>query len=336
MKRFFKTGAACALALALMSTSAFAAVSETGHSVGFDENGKLDVTIAGDTTGEQVALMVLKGEHKTTDVLASVQNTDIAYIDQKAGAESLAFSDINVGTENVVTVFAGSTNTKKAILLGRATAKQYSLTASTESINVAAGVETTVDLTLTDQDTNKVKDAAVTYKLKNTAGEPADAIAAGFVANVSETSWKFKFPTAGTYEVVFTKNGVSDDVVVCVYERDLPVVNIGKEGEIAKPFVMEQASDSNKVVAAVRVTLAEKQNDKGWIIWSIKTDDGVRHYTNAEICDITGLGAGTPVDFGCKFANDTPNKVTAVNVIYKDATGKVFFTDESDAAFENK
>ena len=340
MKRFFKTGAACVLALALMSTSAFATVEKAGSKVEFGADGKLNVTVAGTTAEEQVALLVLKGDNKKEADLATVQNTDIVYIDQKTGTSSLAFSDINVGETTAVTVFAGSTNTTSAILLGSASRKAPELNASAKSFNVAAGVETPVSLKLTDEKGATVTtNVNVTYKEKNAVAEYKDA---STVVSY-DGGWKFNFSTAKTYEVMFEHNGVSiaNPVVVCVYEKEnLTVDNIGKDGEEAKPFVMKESKPDvegkKKVVAAVRVTLAEKQNDKGWIIWSIKTDDGVRHYTNAEICDITGLGAGTPVDFGCKFVNNTEEVVTAVNVIYKDAAGKVFFTDPDDALREEQ
>lgn len=329
MKRFFKTGAACVLALALMSTSAFAAV--TGGEAKFVD-GKLNVTIEGTETSEQVALMVLKGEHKTTDVLASVKNTDIAYIDQKAGGASLAFSGINVGTENVVTVFAGSTNTASAILLGTATAKQYSLKANTASFNVAKGVDTLVNLALTNQDKQPVTDANVTYKAKDSADEfvPAGSL----VRYVENEGWKFNFGNKGTYQVKFTKDGADAVVVVCVYEQNLPVTDIGKEGETAKPFVMKKAPDSTKVVAAVKVTINESQPGAGKLIWSITTADGAHYYSKSADWNTTGLSGALAI--GCKFDNDTNSEVTAVNVIYKDATGKVFFTDANDAKNEKQ
>lgn len=340
MKRFFKTGAACVLALALMSTSAFAAV--TGGTAEFVD-GKLNVTITGTTADEQVALLVLKGD-KQIEALANVQNTDIAYIDQKAGEESLAFNGINVGNVKTVTVFAGSTNTiKGAFRVGAPTTLQPALTANKSSFNVAKGVVTPVSLTLTDENGDPVTtNVNVTYRVKDSGAEYADA--STFVSY--DGGWKFNFNTAKTYEVMFKHNGVSiaNPVVVCVYENEnLTVDNIGKDGEEAKPFVMKEskpdAEGKKKVVAAVRVPLSKKQTDVGTLIWSITTTDGennLHYFTTPEPWDITGLDAGTSVDFGCKFVNNTAEEVIAVNVIYKDAAGKVFFTDPDDALREEQ
>lgn len=333
MKRFFKTGAACALALALMSTSAFAAVS--GGTAEFVD-GKLNVTIEGTDANEQVALLVLKGENRTETELAGVENTDIAYIDQKTGGASLAFNGINVGETTAVTVFAGSTKTPKAIRLGSVSATQYTLTASPKSFNVAAGVKTTVDLTLTDQDDKAVTSATVEYKLKD-ALEATYEDATG-VVSYEDGAWKFNFNAKGTYQVKFTNGTAYDEIVVSVYEKNLPVVDIGKEGETAKPFVMQKAPDSTKVVAAVKVTIDESQSGVGQLIWSITTTnaEGVKshYYSTPSVWNTTNLSGALAI--GCKFDNNTGEEVTAVNVIYKDKTGKVFFTDESDASRERK
>ena len=323
MKRFFKTGAACVLALALMSTSAFAAV--TGGEAKFVD-GKLNVTIEGTETSEQVALMVLKGEHKTTDILASVQNTDIAYIDQKAGGASLAFSGINVGTENVVTVFAGSTNTAKAVLLGRATLAPHELHANKSLFNAVAGVETLVDLALTDENGDTVStDVNVTYRVKDSGAEYADA--STFVSY--DGSWKFNFNTAKTYEVMFKHNGVSiaDPVVVCVYDKIDPTPIGGNS------FVKVEDPKTKKVVAAVKVNFGEQSAD-GKLIWSI-TANGTHYFTKAQAWDASGLTGDAAIN--CGFVNTTDGEVTAVNIIYKNlTTGKVFFTDPTDAGREIK
>lgn len=335
MKRFFKTGAACALALALMSTSAFAAVS--GGKAEFVD-GKLNVTITGTTPDEQVALLVLKGD-KQIEALANVQNTDIAYIDQKAGGESLAFNGINVGTVETVTVFAGSSNTTVgAFRVGAPTTLQPALTASAKSFNVAAGAETTVNLTLINEKKQPVTDATVTYRVKDSGNAFEEA--GSRVSYVENVGWKFNFSKAGTYEVKFTKGTVSEIVYVCAYINK-PVEGIGKKDDPSaekKSFVMQPVPDSTKVVAAVRVNLEGKATtgkEKEKIIWSIRTNEtGDNQYYSSPIEVNLGSLSGA-LDLVCKFDNNTGSDVTAVNVIYKDAAGKVFFTDPTDAGRED-
>ena len=336
MKRFLKVGAVCVFALALMSISAFAeGVKGTAY---FDpSDGELDVSLTGTTAEEQVSIMVLWGD-KSLKELASAEEADIAYIDQivSDGSATLYFQDINVGDAiGKVTVFAGSTYTPNVVRLGVASKTVTpQLFASSPSFNILSG-RWSGSLKLTDENVELVTGVdSIQYKLKSSTDELADATSYVRYDEASGT-WQFNFASEGTYDVVFTKGEAKVTVYVCVYNGiSLPGFGTsGKESVVVEKAI--EGTTNKKVLAGVKVQLGTNvANGEGRLIWSIKTADGTRYYTSPVDSNLGVLSDS--VDIGCSFTNDTGKTVEAVNIIYKDSDGNVYFTDLTDKGNEQK
>lgn len=118
MRKMFKAAASLAVGCAMLSTSAFAAL--TGEPVLNAEKTVIDVTVGGLGVGEST-ILVLKGEHAS--IPASLADADIVYINQvTADGNGNATYSMPLGTRadgaEKVTVFGGGTNETSATKLG--------------------------------------------------------------------------------------------------------------------------------------------------------------------------------------------------------------------------
>lgn len=118
MRKMFKAAASLAIGCAMLSTSAFAAL--TGEPVLNAEKTVIDVTVGGLGVGEST-ILVLKGEHAS--IPASLADADIVYINQvTADGNGNATYSMPLGTRadgaEKVTVFGGGTNETSATKLG--------------------------------------------------------------------------------------------------------------------------------------------------------------------------------------------------------------------------
>ena len=114
----FKAAASLAIGCAMLSTSAFAAL--TGEPVLNAEKTVIDVTVGGLGVGEST-ILVLKGEHAS--IPASLADADIVYINQvTADGNGNATYSMPLGARadgaEKVTVFGGGTNETSATKLG--------------------------------------------------------------------------------------------------------------------------------------------------------------------------------------------------------------------------
>jgi len=114
----FKAAASLAVGCAMLSTSAFAAL--TGEPVLNAEKTVIDVTVGGLGVGEST-ILVLKGEHAS--IPASLADADIVYINQvTADSNGNATYSMPLGARadgaEKVTVFGGGTNETSATKLG--------------------------------------------------------------------------------------------------------------------------------------------------------------------------------------------------------------------------
>lgn len=118
MRKMFKAAASLAVGCAMLSTSAFAAL--TGEPVLNAEKTVIDVTVGGLGVGEST-ILVLKGEHAS--IPASLADADIVYINQVTAdgngnaTYSMPLGARATGAEKV-TVFGGGTNETSATKLG--------------------------------------------------------------------------------------------------------------------------------------------------------------------------------------------------------------------------
>lgn len=118
MRKMFKAAASLAIGCAMLSTSAFAAL--TGEPVLNAEKTVIDVTVGGLGVGEST-ILVLKGEHAS--IPASLADADIVYINQvTADSNGNATYSMPLGARangaEKVTVFGGGTNETSATKLG--------------------------------------------------------------------------------------------------------------------------------------------------------------------------------------------------------------------------
>lgn len=118
MRKMFKAAASLAVGCAMLSTSAFAAL--TGEPVLNAEKTVIDVTVGGLGVGEST-ILVLKGEHAS--IPASLADADIVYINQvTADGNGNATYSMPLGARadgaEKVTVFGGGTNETSATKLG--------------------------------------------------------------------------------------------------------------------------------------------------------------------------------------------------------------------------
>lgn len=118
MRKMFKAAASLAVGCAMLSTSAFAAL--TGEPVLNAEKTVIDVTVGGLGVGEST-ILVLKGEHAS--IPASLADADIVYINQvTADSNGNATYSMPLGARadgaEKVTVFGGGTNETSATKLG--------------------------------------------------------------------------------------------------------------------------------------------------------------------------------------------------------------------------
>ncbi len=118
MRKMFKAAASLAVGCAMLSTSAFAAL--TGEPVLNAEKTVIDVTVGG-LGVEESTILVLKGEHAS--IPASLADADIVYINQvTADGNGNATYSMPLGARadgaEKVTVFGGGTNETSATKLG--------------------------------------------------------------------------------------------------------------------------------------------------------------------------------------------------------------------------
>lgn len=122
MRKMFKAAASLAVGCAMLSTSAFAAL--TGTPALSDDRSAVNVTVSGVGADKESTILVLKGDLPAMP--ATINDDDIVYIYQKtAAADGTATYSMPLGTrvgnEKAVTVFAGATDEVAAARLGSVT-----------------------------------------------------------------------------------------------------------------------------------------------------------------------------------------------------------------------
>lgn len=122
MRKMFKAAASLAVGCAMLSTSAFAAL--TGSPALSDDRSAVNVTVSGVGASKESTILVLKGAR--TEMPATINEDDIVYINQQtAAADGTATYSMPLGTRvgdaTAVTVFAGATDESAATLLGSVT-----------------------------------------------------------------------------------------------------------------------------------------------------------------------------------------------------------------------
>lgn len=229
MRKFVKTAAVLALALALLSTSAFAALSTEGSGVVRNTDGTFTATIAGAAADEQITILA-------TDVndLASVTDANIFYINQKAAtgtSDSFAnFNLKNVTPGTTYYFFAGSATSSVVTPLGSvATAIPYEIELGGDA-EIEVGQTATIAATVTPAG----YDGEVDWTVSSEAAT-LTPVEGGLGATLTST-------VEGTYTVTATlDNDASATFVVTVKPKNVTVptanivsVAVEADGEIAE------------------------------------------------------------------------------------------------------
>ncbi len=325
MRKIFRTAVSLAMGCALLSTSAFAAVTK-------NDDGTVNVTVDQVTAGEQVALVLVKGESQVTElpdlsVESNLQN--VVYIDQNgATGSSITFENINVGDAKTVSAFAGySSNTDtKAAYAGGLDLETSKVQISVDDANVTAGSECTIAYNATGDAAN----AAPVWYVN-------DVVDTSYITAVDENTpksgYKFKTTKEGQYTIkavvtVGTKAISSDPIAIVVTKAAVAMVeNSNKQTDI---LTNEELGTDNlygfgaamKINVPSSITLQKMI----WVLDAKLGDDTEATRKFSESVDISELSAGVSGDISvaATFVAGAKNNDKQDNVTSVDSVGALF------------
>lgn len=221
MRKMFKAAASLAVGCAMLSTSAFAAL--TGTPALSDDNSAVNVTVSGVGADKESTILVLKGAR--TEMPATINEDDIVYINQKtAAADGTATYSMPLGTRvgdaTAVTVFAGATDESTATLLGSV---PLSVNVPATGIviyeNSAAAADTKeMEIGATAAFTATVDPSTTTDTVSWTVKQGETDVTAT-VLTVADGTATFTAPTVEAdtvYTVTATAGSVSDSIAITV------------------------------------------------------------------------------------------------------------------------
>lgn len=221
MRKMFKAAASLAVGCAMLSTSAFAAL--TGTPALSDDRSAVNVTVSGVGADKESTILVLKGAR--TEMPATINEDDIVYINQKtAAADGTATYSMPLGTRvgdaTAVTVFAGATDESTATLLGSV---PLSVNVPATGIviyeNSAAAADTKeMEIGATAAFTATVDPSTTTDTVSWTVKQGETDVTAT-VLTVADGTATFTAPTVEAdtvYTVTATAGSVSDSIAITV------------------------------------------------------------------------------------------------------------------------
>lgn len=221
MRKMFKAAASLAVGCAMLSTSAFAAL--TGEPVLSDDKSAVNVTVSGVGADKESTILVLKGDLPAMP--ATINDDDIVYIYQKtAAADGTATYSMPLGTrvgnEKAVTVFAGATDEVAAARLGSV---PLSVNVPATGIviyeNGAAAADTKeMEIGATAAFTATVDPSTTTDTVSWTVKQGETDVTAT-VLTVADGTATFTAPTVEAdtvYTVTATAGSVSDSIAITV------------------------------------------------------------------------------------------------------------------------
>lgn len=322
MRKFVKTVAVLALAVSVLSTSAFAAL--TGA------NGTYSATVTPNVSGEQVTLLAVDKTAVNLEglepVLSNVTDGDIYYIDQNDTGVFTNFQvkDGYVGQE--LFFFAGTASSNNAIYLGNAE-NLASITIAAPSYDGAIEVEGTVALSMSYDDGARLSAADVTW----VATKDGNAVE-GVLSATSAEGATFTGAEAGTYVITAAAKGVtSNAVTIEVVEPDTSV-----KAEVAQTVTTTPGENGAEAQNGFGVSLAitNWSADFTDMIWVFVTDNNRYYSEKVAISTLAGIGEGSQVTINAAFANGSNNEaalvIDDVEAIFRDGTGAEYFTDPAN------
>ena len=221
MRKMFKAAASLAVGCAMLSTSAFAAL--TGTPALSDDRSAVNVTVSGVGADKESTILVLKGA--LTEMPATINDDDIVYIYQKtAAADGTATYSMPLGTRvgdaTAVTVFAGATDEATAARLGSVPLSvDVPATGIVIYENGAAAADTKeMEIGATAAFTATVDPSTTTDTVSWTVKQGETDVTAT-VLTVADGTATFTAPTVEAdtvYTVTATAGSVSDSIAITV------------------------------------------------------------------------------------------------------------------------
>ncbi len=306
MRKFIKTVAVLALAVAVLSTSAFAAL--TGE-LTVNNNGTYTVKITGAEAEDQVTILAVD-----TEDLASVTDENIYYIDENADGMFSNFQlkdDENIKGKEIF-LFAGSTSSDFLKLDESIENLKITINAPKTEVEIGEEVEISAGV-----------EGGTPETIVWTAGEATITPIGNGAAGAT-----FVATEAGEYTVKVTMDGVdSNEVTINVTAPSYDLERTAYDVIDTTPDGVDvEAQYGVGVMIEVNVPVAF---DK--MIWVLVDDQGHRYYSDA--VDYLG-GAQGAVKYYAAFANgnnDTTQtlNITGVDAIFRVDANTEYYTNEA-------
>lgn len=236
MRKMFKAAASLAVGCAMLSTSAFAAL--TGTPALSDDRSAVNVTVSGVGADKESTILVLKGA--LTEMPATINDDDIVYIYQKtAAADGTATYSMPLGTRvgdaTAVTVFAGATDEATAARLGSVPLSvDVPATGIVIYENGAAAADTKeMEIGATAAFTATVDPSTTTDTVSWTVKQGETDVTAT-VLTVADGTATFTAPTVEAdtvYTVTATAGSVSDSIAITVKAANVEIVYGDVDGD---------------------------------------------------------------------------------------------------------
>lgn len=308
MRKFVKTVAVLALAVSVLSTSAFAAL-RGDLTV---NNGTYSLEVTGAAAGEQVTLLATDATS-----LANVTDANIWYIDQNGDGNFSNFQlkDGNLAGKELF-FYAASTSLPAEVV---ASVQNWVVTLVANKATVEIGEEVLLTAGI----------AGGTYEGNATwtvSGTGASVTADETLPNEAAT---FVATAAGTYTVTFNPNleGVAAKTVDIVVEEPGFQIDAVKKDIINTDSTHEAAVEQNGIGVALTVNVPVNFQKIVWVF----TDGTDRYYSDS--MPFTGVAGSVTIGAAAPNGNNISNTTAKINVTGFDA---IFLVDEDTAYFTNE
>lgn len=328
MRKFVKTAAVLALAFALLSTSAFAALS--GGSVAKNNDGTYTATIEGAAANEQITILGVEANVDVNDpVVPGLTDSNILYINQTAAdgtadtADTFAnFSLKGESNGRTIHFFAGSATSDEAKYLG----------AVTEAINYTVEVQSGVSVEVNKSTPITVEITPVGYT-DNVAWTVVSSNAAlATLTDGSKDGVTFSATTEGTYTVRATLvDGKYGEADVTVTPKNVTVAppEVIKVDALADEAESTAENQNGLGVALKFANLPEGFTRMIWVFADGSVGNDARRYSDP----VSTKGLSGQCVFTAAFGNGTANdSIKPYNVQSVDA----IFTDGNDTYYTNQ
>lgn len=324
MRKFVKTVAVLALAVSVLSTSAFAAISG-GSVVDGTTAGTYTASVTDAAEGEQVTLLATEAS-----ALTDVTDSNIYYIDQNAEGTFTNFQLKDGTAGKRIYFFAGSATSDEAKQIGILEFWTVGLAAS------EAEVEAGNDVALTTSISPLEYDGTPTWTVTK---DGTDVTTTTLIIAEDGKSATFNAEEAGDYVVSFNINETGVEAKSVTITVTKPSYVLTKTTQIVKtePGAEAIAKDQYGIGAVVDVVVPEgKEFEKFVMVFVAGTD---RYYSDA--VEFTGTTGAVKVAIAAPNGNgkygmatinvDSVDAIFKVKGIAEGTEGSAYYTNEVDA-----